>query len=109
MSSDVGSRRQGVPLLWAILILLAGVTIAWIDTRPTWDDTGVTAGALLAAGAIGGLCGLRPWLAAAFAVSPLLVAELRTANLGLLLAPVVATVGAYGGALGRHLITAHSN
>ena len=81
-----------------------GVAIAWVDTRPTWDDTGVTAGALLAASGIGALGGLRPWLAAALAVSPLLVAEFRGTNTGVLLAPVVALVGAYGGAAVWHLL-----
>ena len=27
-----------------ILSLAAGLTIGWIDTRPHWDDTGVTVG-----------------------------------------------------------------
>ena len=105
MLCNVASPIQGIPLLPAFLVLLAGLAIAWVDARPTWDDTGVTAGALLVASAIGGLCGLRPWLAGALAVSPLLAMELRGANLGLLLAPVVSLVGGYGGALSRHLVT----
>jgi hypothetical protein len=78
-------------------VLLAEIAIAWVDTRPTWDDTGVTAGVLLMVSAVGGLSRLRPWLAAAIAVSPLLVAELRGSDLELLFAPVMALVGAYGG------------
>lgn len=93
----------------AALLLLAGIAIAWVDSRPTWDDTGVTAGALLAAGAIGTLAGVRPWMAAALVVSPLLVAESRSANLGLLLAPVVSFAGAYAAAACRQLLGASSH
>ena len=36
-----------------LLALAAGLAIGWVDSRPTWDDTGITAGAIvLAAGAI---------------------------------------------------------
>jgi hypothetical protein len=42
---------------------LAGLAIAYIDSRPAWDDTGVTAGALLiSAFAVSLLAGHRPWL-----------------------------------------------
>ena len=42
---------------------LAGIGIAWIDTRPSWDDSGVTAGLLaLAAFVIAAAAGRRPWL-----------------------------------------------
>ncbi len=43
--------------------IFAGVLIAFIDSRPTWDDTGITVFALLACGAvIGLLLTRRPWL-----------------------------------------------
>ena len=29
------------------LAAINGLSIAWIDSRPTWDDTGITAGLLL--------------------------------------------------------------
>ena len=42
---------------------LAGAVIAYIDSRPTWDDTGLTAGAMLLVAAALGLLGpQRPWL-----------------------------------------------
>ena len=43
--------------------LVIGLTIAWFDSRPTWDDTGITiAVLLLSAGMLAGLSGRRPWL-----------------------------------------------
>jgi hypothetical protein len=42
-----------------------GVGIAWMDSRPTWDDTGVTAVALVGGAAIfAAISGRRPWLIA---------------------------------------------
>jgi hypothetical protein len=40
---------------WASLLgiaLAAGALVAWIDARPGWDDTGVTAGMLFLAAAV---------------------------------------------------------
>jgi hypothetical protein len=49
-------------LLW-ILSLIVGLLIAYVDSRPTWDDTGITVFALLVAGGIIGLLvQRRPWL-----------------------------------------------
>ena len=43
--------------------LLVGAAIAWMDNRPNWDDTGVTAFALLLTGGVMGLLvPRRPWL-----------------------------------------------
>jgi len=36
--------------------LAAGALIAWIDARPGWDDTGVTAGMLFVAAGVLGFC-----------------------------------------------------
>ncbi|HEX9018803.1 MAG TPA: hypothetical protein VF806_06435 [Anaerolineaceae bacterium] len=45
------------------LALAAGALIAYVDSRPTWDDTGITVFALLAvAGIVGLLAQRRPWL-----------------------------------------------
>jgi hypothetical protein len=81
--------------------VLAGGAIAWVDTRPSWDDTGVTAGALLVVAGIAALSGLRWWIAAVIVVCPLLLAEIGSAGWGLLLAPAFTLVGALGGALLR--------
>jgi hypothetical protein len=48
-------------LLFSSVVM--GLLIAYIDSRPTWDDTGMTVFALLAGGAIIGLLlQKRPWL-----------------------------------------------
>lgn len=48
---------------WLLLVaVVVGIAIAWVDSRPTWDDTGVTAGAMtLAAGVLGLMGPRRPW------------------------------------------------
>ncbi len=43
----------------------AGLLIAYIDSRPSWDDTGITAGTMLLASGLLTLLGYRrPWLMA---------------------------------------------
>jgi hypothetical protein len=86
----------------SLTVLCAGIAIAWIDSRPTWDDTGVTAFAVLALAAGGSLARLPAWLSAGLTVGPLLVAELA-GGAGVLLAVPIALVGAYVGAFLRRL------
>jgi hypothetical protein len=94
----------------ALLIALAGgIAIAYIDSRPGWDDTGITAmSMLLLAGLVTLTSSLPPWLVAvcvgvwipghALALSP----TVRTLPmLAVLLFPLV---GAYAGSLGRRLL-----
>ena len=46
-----------------VVAVAAGLFIAFIDSRPTWDDTAITVFALLVAGGILGLLiKRRPWL-----------------------------------------------
>lgn len=48
-----------------VLGVLCGLFIAYIDSRPTWDDTGITVGALLLSNGLLTLLGYRrPWLIA---------------------------------------------
>lgn len=52
-------------LRWPLLLgaLVAGFAIGWMDSSPGFDDTGVTAGALLiVAGLFAFISGRRPWL-----------------------------------------------
>lgn len=52
-------------LHWVLLIgaVAIGLTIAWVDSRPHWDDAGITAGCLLLSAGVLGLIGpRRPWL-----------------------------------------------
>ena len=50
-------------LVIAMLSVAVGLAIAFVDTRPGWDDTGITAGALFGAALVLSLvAGRRPWL-----------------------------------------------
>jgi hypothetical protein len=47
------------------IALVAGIAIGYIDSRPGWDDTGVTAvSLLLVAGVAAFVAGRAPWLVA---------------------------------------------
>lgn len=94
--------RKKLPLLLALMAMGLGLVIAWIDSRPTWDDAGITAGLLVLTGAVfGALRPAKPWrwgLAVGVWV-PLL--EVGHRNPGSLLALAAAFFGAYVGALLR--------
>lgn len=52
-------------LHWGLLAaaVTLGLAIAWMDSRPHWDDAGITAGCLLLSAGLLGLMGpRRPWL-----------------------------------------------
>ena len=61
--------------LGAVLLLCAGIAIAWVDTRPTWDDAGITAGSLFLVAAAGSLARVPGWLSAILVAGPILIAE----------------------------------
>lgn len=84
-------------------LLCAGAAIAWVDTRPKWDDTGITAVAVVITAATGALGGVRYWLSAALTVAPLLAVELP-AGVGVLLAVPLALGGSVVGHFVRRLI-----
>jgi len=85
-------------LLLAISLTLGGLT-TYVDTRPTWDDTGVTATAILITCGVLGFSGpRRPWLwALAVGFWIPLFGIFRTQSFATLLALVVAFAGAYAG------------
>lgn len=90
-----------------LLVLLCGVglgvAIGFIDSRPSWDDTGVTAGALLLVTLLlGAVAPQRPWATAlAVGIWIPLFGIVGRGNYGSLLALAFAFVGAYAGALLR--------
>lgn len=95
---------------WGFLgtAILLGLFIAWVDSRPTWDDTGITATAVFLVSAFLGLAlPERAWLWA-LAVGSWIPAYgiVQNRNYGAVLALVVAFVGAYGGSFGRKLLNA---
>jgi hypothetical protein len=86
-------------IIYLILAIALGLGIAWIDSRPHWDDTGISVFMIAASATLCGyLASQKPWLIA-LAVSawiPLWGIAL-THNYGALLAFVPGFAGAYVG------------
>ena len=78
------------------LALGAGVVIGLVDSSPSWDSTGITAGALfLAAALFAGAARDRPWLWALLVGLPTPILDIvRTGNAGSVLALGFAATGA---------------
>jgi hypothetical protein len=97
------SRGVLGPILALVVAIVAGIGIAYVDSRPGWDDTGITA-ALLALGALVAVLlegSGRPVRVAAIAVLvgiwiPILEIAAPGSN-GPLLAFVFSAVGAFVG------------
>jgi hypothetical protein len=88
------------------LALAFGLVIAYVDSRPNWDDTGITAAAVfVTCGLFGLLAPTRPWLwALAIGLWIPLYEIATTRNYGSLLALVIAFVGAYAGMAVRRIV-----
>ena len=82
-----------------VCALASGLLIAYVDSRPTWDDTGITVFALLvASGIIGLLVQRRPWLyALAVGLWIPLWGIIHTQNLSMLLVLLFPFAGVYAG------------
>jgi hypothetical protein len=82
-----------------VMALALGGLITYVDTLPTWDDTGITAAALLVvSGVLGFLGPERPWLwALALGAWIPIVGFVRTHNYWAIVALVLAFLGAYAG------------
>jgi hypothetical protein len=76
-----------------------GIAIALVDSRPSWDDTGITVGALvLSAAAIAFVAGRRPWLWALLVGVPTPLLEVpATHDPAPLVAFALASAGAVAG------------
>jgi hypothetical protein len=79
--------------------VVAGLAIGYIDSRPGWDDTGITVGLLIAAaGAAAAVSGRRPWLWALLVGGGTPLIEILTGgSLASLAALVFAAVGSLAG------------
>jgi len=89
---------------WKFLVPLAfilGLLIAFVDSSPGWDDTGVTAATVfVCCGLLGALHPARPWLwALAVGVWIPALGIIQDWNYASLLALAFALSGAYAGAL----------
>ncbi len=85
--------------------IAAGQVIGWIDSRPGWDDTGITAGLLLASSALFGIIKPeRPWIwAIAIGIGVPVCNGLLHGNFSSAAAIVFSFAGAFAGAYARKL------
>jgi hypothetical protein len=91
---------------WWLLTLatLDGLSIAWIDSRPGWDDTGVTVGLLVLSAGFWSLFARRRAWAIALAVGAWIPAAAlaKGGDVRFLAILIFPAAGAYaGGAIGR--------
>jgi hypothetical protein len=86
--------------------LAAGATIGWIDSRPRWDDTGITVGLVFLASALfGAVEPEHPWLwALATGLGVPLWNILTQGNYASGVALLIAFAGAYGGTYAKRLL-----
>jgi hypothetical protein len=99
--------RQYIPMITAVDV---GLLIAYVDSRPNWDDTGITAGAVFLGAAIfAAIDPRRPWRwALAVGLWIPLWAIVATRNYGSLLALAVAFAGVSIGYLFRQAVLART-
>ena len=101
--------EERIVMMQKILLVVAlvfGLFIAYVDSRPTWDDTGITALAVLTSCGLLGMLGLkRPWQwALLIGVWIPLIGIASTHNYGSLLALIFAFAGAYAGTFVRKIV-----
>jgi len=99
-------RKDTMQKLLLALAVMTGLFIAYVDSRPTWDDTGITAGTILLSSGLLTLLGYRrPWvIALAIGLWTPLYETYMSHNYrlpGVLLFPfvvlLIAFIGAYAG------------
>ena len=103
-------QKKGQPILVAIAAA-TGLGLAYVDSLPGWDDSGILAGAmLLSSGAITLAGGAPPWLVA-LATGMWIPAHTIVAGGDPLTAVILtfAFLGAYAGALMRAALTGTAN
>lgn len=97
--------RQRMNFLVVAIALVVGAAIGYVDSRPTWDDTGITAATVFVVATVFSF--VRPTLALVIAVAvggwiPLIEIT-RGGSYGSLIALAIAVVGALCGAGARSL------
>jgi hypothetical protein len=101
-------KKSALDCILLVAAIIAGIGIAYVDSRPAWDDTGVTAGAIfLTCAVLSVVRPRRPWLwALAVGVWVPLAGIVASRNYGSLFALLIAFAGAYVGMVFRKLATA---
>jgi hypothetical protein len=93
---------------WALLLsaVAFGNLIGWIDSRPTWDDAGITVAMVLGAASVLGFAGPnRAWLwALAVSIWVPLWNMVLHGSYASAVALLIASIGAYTGAFLRRVI-----
>jgi hypothetical protein len=97
-------------LKFSLLFIIAfafGLLIGWVDTRPTWDDAGITAAAIIIVTApLGAIMPSRAWVWALTVGGCVLLLNtvLAGVNNRVMLALLISFIGAYAGVLIRRII-----
>jgi hypothetical protein len=101
-------KSSFIPYL--ILAIILGIGIAWIDSRPNWDDTGISAFMIAAAATLCGYLALhKAWLIAlAVSIWIPLISIFISQNYGGLLAFIPGFVGAYAGYWLKRMFSANT-
>jgi len=94
--------NERITLMQKILLaiaMMAGLFFAYVDSRPTWDDTAITVAVILLTCGLLALIGFqRPWLLALAVGMWLPLYEITiTHGYASVIALVIAFIGAYGG------------
>lgn len=97
-------RARAAPSLVGALAVVAGCLIAWIDTRPGWDDTGVTVGLIVLVASTCAVAGLRWWHTALLVAAPMILLEFRTLELGVFFVLGIAALAAVLGQTIRSIV-----
>jgi hypothetical protein len=89
-----------------VIAVALGLFIAYVDSRPNWDDTGITAGAIfVTCGVLAIVSPSRPWLwALAVGIWIPVLGIAMTRNYSAILALVFAFAGAYAGMAFRKVL-----
>jgi hypothetical protein len=94
-------------IVFLAFAVISGLIIAWIDSRPGWDDAGISAGMILLAGALWGyLASQKPWLIAlSVGIWIPLFGIINGFHFEGLLALIPAFIGAYAGYFTKRFVS----
>jgi len=94
---------SGFPRFALIMTVAVALAIAWLDSRPSWDDAGITALLLFLTAAGSAISGVSWWLSCILAGTPIVLWELWTGP-GVLIAIPFVLAGGLAGFFLRRLL-----